>query len=113
MLRLFSHATIVELNGTLGLNCPNLKVKAVTFNKNTTTYACVMPNVETKPTWFVPTCHYCVVKGHIRLHCPGWETKHVPYEFITSHVKPKHPKIVKSSKFNHIYLSSLWCVWSH
>ena len=72
----------------------------MTSKKNTTTYARVVPNVETKPTWFVPTCHYCGVKGHIRPRCPSWGTKHVPYEFITSHVKSKSPKVVHSSKFN-------------
>ena len=74
--------------------------KAVISKKNTTTYACGVPNVETKPTRFVPTCHQCGVKGHIRPHCPRLETKHVHSQFITSHVKPKHPKVVQSPKFN-------------
>ncbi|GFZ21639.1 hypothetical protein Acr_29g0008010 [Actinidia rufa] len=59
-----------------------------------------MPNIEIMPTRFVPTCHQCGVKGHIRSHCPRLETKHVHSQFITSHVKPKHPKIVQTPKFN-------------
>ncbi|GFZ19357.1 pleiotropic drug resistance 2 [Actinidia rufa] len=52
-----------------------------------------MPNIEIMPTKFVPKCHQCGVKGHIRSHCPRLETKHVHAQFITSHVKPKHPKL--------------------
>ena len=58
-----------------------------------------MPNVETMSTKFVFTCHQCDIKGHIRPHYPILEIKHVHSQFITSRVKPKHPKIVQSRKF--------------
>ncbi|PSS17557.1 Myosin-9 like [Actinidia chinensis var. chinensis] len=61
-----------------------------------------MPNIEIMPTKFVPKCHQCGVKGHIRPHCPKLETKHVHAQFITSQVKPKHPKVIQSPKFNPI-----------
>ena len=53
-------------------------------------------------THFVPKCHHCGVKGHIQPQRHSLETKHVSSNFITFHMKPKHPKVVQSSKFNFV-----------
>ena len=92
--QLASKPNSMKAQGKSSISSEAKHTHAVISKKNTTTYACGVPNVKTKPTQFVPTCHPCGVKSHIQPHYPRLEIKHVHSQFIASHVKPKHHKVV-------------------